>query len=260
VVEPRASAFPDLSKIDCIHFRLAEHKRLPTGRCFCICRRNRQDSMTTIDLSIKHAAAKSLSAAFTASSARASASSSGAERKLKSDPVLRHLVPFLSSDFVAANSILPLVFEHINLAISAYLVRNNPSRDRKNEQPCRRRLAPWQERLACELLADHFESALPLAEIAGKCGLSQAYFARAFKLTTGFSPSGWLQYSRVERAKEILQGSSAPLARIANECGFSDQSHFNRIFKRLTGTTPATWRRLHGQETVLPQGRSNNAS
>ncbi|GGX21061.1 hypothetical protein GCM10007242_30290 [Pigmentiphaga litoralis] len=50
--------------------------------------------------------------------------------------------------------------------------------------------------------------------------------------------------ARVDRAKEHLRQSDLPLSQIAAVCGFADQSHFTRVFTRLVGTGPATWRRL----------------
>lgn len=106
-------------------------------------------------------------------------------------------------------------------------------------------LAPWQERRAKELIAANLGKQVPLAEIAETCGLSLAYFSRAFKASTGATPHGWLEARRIETARGLLLGSGASLAEIALASGFADQSHFTRIFRRATGTTPAAWRRLY---------------
>jgi AraC family transcriptional regulator len=105
-------------------------------------------------------------------------------------------------------------------------------------------LAPWQERRAEELLADNLSGDLSLYDIARECGLSAAYFSRAFKRSSGTTPHGWLQQRRIETAKHLLAERALPLAEIALRCGFADQSHFTRTFARLTGVTPGTWQRL----------------
>jgi AraC family transcriptional regulator len=105
-------------------------------------------------------------------------------------------------------------------------------------------LAPWQERRAKELMSTHLGREISLAFVAGECGLSVSHFARSFKQCTGKPPHRWLLENRVEKAKELLINAELPLAEIALECGFSDQSHFTRVFSRIAGTSPGTWQRL----------------
>jgi len=68
-------------------------------------------------------------------------------------------------------------------------------------------------------------------------------FVRAFREATGLPPHRWLRAFRVERAKELMLSGSLSLAQIAYECGFSDQSHFTRVFSQSVRMTPAAWRR-----------------
>ena len=110
--------------------------------------------------------------------------------------------------------------------------------------PVRGGLAPWQERRAKELMSTHLGREISLAFVAGECRLSVSHFARSFKQCTGKPPHRWLLENRVEKAKELLTDAGLPLAEIALECGFSDQSHFTRVFSRIAGTSPGTWRRL----------------
>ncbi|SVJ80984.1 right origin-binding protein [Klebsiella pneumoniae] len=46
-----------------------------------------------------------------------------------------------------------------------------------------------------------------------------------------------------------MLGSDEPLSQIGVACGFSDQPHFSRIFLRLAGASPSTWRRVKRQRT-----------
>jgi AraC family transcriptional regulator len=48
---------------------------------------------------------------------------------------------------------------------------------------------------------------------------------------------------RVERAKALMLATNASLGRIAADCGFADQPHFNRHFRGLVGENPNAWRR-----------------
>lgn len=85
--------------------------------------------------------------------------------------------------------------------------------------------------------------AISVAELARACGLSKNHFSRAFRKTHGVSPREWLIRRRIEQAKSLLAGSDLPLADIALECGFCEQSHFSRQFTKVVGATPGAWRR-----------------
>lgn len=103
-------------------------------------------------------------------------------------------------------------------------------------------LAPWQARRAKDLLAANLSSPPSVSEVAKEVGLSSSHFSRAFKASIGRSPHAWLQEVRVDHAKDLLIDPEISLAAVAMESGFADQSHFTRIFGRVTGATPGCWR------------------
>lgn len=88
----------------------------------------------------------------------------------------------------------------------------------------------------------HLCQELSLEVLAEQTGLSSYHFARLFRQTTGESPHQFVLRQRVERAQRLLKETDAPLAHIALESGFANQSHFTRIFKRHLGLTPRTYR------------------
>src|SRR5690606_28529505 len=110
--------------------------------------------------------------------------------------------------------------------------------------PVRGGLSPLHERRAKEMLLARLDGRIGVDELAAACGLSRSHFARAFKVSTGSSPLRWQHDRRIEKAKELLAGTAAPIADIAHACGFLDQSHLNRAFARTLGTTPGRWRKL----------------
>ena len=95
-------------------------------------------------------------------------------------------------------------------------------------------------------LDDHIEAhcdrGLTVAELAQVAGRPQFYFSRSFKATTGQSPYQYVLERRLARACELLAMSSLPLAEVAAACGFYDQAHLTRIFKKQLGTTPGAYR------------------
>ena len=104
-------------------------------------------------------------------------------------------------------------------------------------------LAPWQQRRAEELLADHLDGSLRLAALASECGLSVSHFTRSFRQSFGTSPHRYLLRQRVERAQQLLSGSTYSLMEVALQTGFSDQAAFSRTFKAVVGNSPGQWRR-----------------
>jgi AraC family transcriptional regulator len=67
-------------------------------------------------------------------------------------------------------------------------------------------------------------------------------FARAFREATGLSPQRWLMDARVRSAQRLMMDApSGSLTEIADLTGFSDQSHFSRVFQEIVGVRPAVW-------------------
>jgi AraC family transcriptional regulator len=104
-------------------------------------------------------------------------------------------------------------------------------------------LARWQLRKVLDYLEAHLPDTVQLTILAKLTGLSQAHFARAFKISTGFAPYQWQLRARIDRARALLLRTSDSLEDVAVATGFADAAHFGRTFRRLTGTTPANWRR-----------------
>lgn len=104
-------------------------------------------------------------------------------------------------------------------------------------------LTPWQQRRATEFVAAHLDGNVTIADLANQCGLSAGYFVSAFKRSTGVTPHRWLTERRVDTARRLLERGEMPVAQVALACGFANQSHFTRVFRLVTGCTPAAWRR-----------------
>nr|WP_236657584.1 AraC family transcriptional regulator [Acidisarcina polymorpha] len=77
--------------------------------------------------------------------------------------------------------------------------------------------------------------------MAETCEFSLSHFARAFRQTFGKPPYRWLIERRIDKAQDLIAKSRLPIADIAIQCGFTDQSGLNRSFKRIHGVTPGTW-------------------
>jgi AraC family transcriptional regulator len=96
---------------------------------------------------------------------------------------------------------------------------------------------------AVDYMEENLDKPLALLDVARAVGLGVSQFARRFKQATGSAPHQYLMRCRVERARRLLVETNNAIAEIAFACGFAHQEHLTRVFRRLTGDTPARFRR-----------------
>jgi AraC-like DNA-binding protein len=127
-----------------------------------------------------------------------------------------------------------LTIEHITAAFLTHLAIAYGGIEPK-ERKTQGRLARWQERRAKEIMLDDLRVDIRTQELATACGLSVRHFERAFQRLTGMPPHRWRTLQRIERSKRMIVDERRTLLEIALACGFSDQSHFGRVFLKVVG-------------------------
>jgi AraC family transcriptional regulator len=160
------------------------------------------------------------------------------------DFVIRNLGQSLLPAFEQPEHVNRLFIDHVLLAVGAHLVQVYGG-TKARSFPVRGGLAPWQERRAKDYLDANLDGDVSVTMLAEACGLSSTHFSRAFHRTTGASPHQWLLQRRIDKARRLLCDPDAPLADVALNCGFANQSHFTRVFTRLIGISPGQWRRMN---------------
>ncbi|MGG6269405.1 helix-turn-helix domain-containing protein [Leptolyngbya sp. AN03gr2] len=95
---------------------------------------------------------------------------------------------------------------------------------------------------AIDYIQANLDQKLTLEAISQQLDLSVYYFCELFKQSTGVAPYKYVLQQRVERAKRLLKDKNRAIADIALECGFANQTHLNRHFRKFTGTTPKIYR------------------
>ena len=135
----------------------------------------------------------------------------------------------------------PLV-DHLLQGLCAYLVLSFGGFSTANAI-VKGTLAPWQQRLVTQMMRERLFEGISITELADACGLSAGALVRGFKKSTGVSPHQWLLYRRIDMAIELMSSRDTSLAQIAFNAGFSDQSHFSRVFAQKMGVTPGAWRK-----------------
>lgn len=91
-------------------------------------------------------------------------------------------------------------------------------------------------------LENNYQQNINLSDVAANCGMSARNFTRRFLQATGDRPSHYLQRIRTEVAKDLLRNTDQSISEIAYHVGYSDLSHFSRLFQRHTGTLPNAFR------------------
>jgi AraC-like DNA-binding protein len=99
-------------------------------------------------------------------------------------------------------------------------------------------------------LAQRFNEAVSLDELAALARLSRFHLLRAFTRHTGLPPHAYQVRLRIERACALLR-SGISAAEVATRVGFADQSHFTRHFKRIHHITPGRYARFHAANGSL---------
>jgi AraC family transcriptional regulator len=118
--------------------------------------------------------------------------------------------------------------------------------------PARGGLARWQMERIKRHIESNLDETIQVADLAAIARLSAGYFSNAFKVSFGLSPHAYIVSRRLARAKELMTSSDLSLCAIAFDCGFSDQAHLCRQFRRATGASPNAWRRSQSPSAGQP--------
>lgn len=104
-------------------------------------------------------------------------------------------------------------------------------------------LAQWQADRIKRHIEQYYFHPFTLNEMAEVAHVSRTNFSTSFRATFGTSPTEYVSRFRAERAMKLMTDTDDPLSKIALDCGFANQSHLSRVFRRITMQTPNAWRR-----------------
>lgn len=157
-------------------------------------------------------------------------------RRPETAPVLLRLLDAMSADLAHGSPAGPLVGDCLLTALCLTLF--GPSHEGAKPGG----LSSAARKRVLDRIEHDLELPLTLAELASEAGLGVRQFSRAFRKSTGASPYQYVLARRVERAQQLI-AAGQELAEVALQCGFGDQSHLTRLFKRQLGMSPAAYRR-----------------
>jgi len=102
-----------------------------------------------------------------------------------------------------------------------------------------------------DYIDNNFSNEIKLGELAELAGMTKTAFCRFFKLRTGRSVIDYLLGVRLGHASRLLLNTTNSIIEIAFECGFNNQSNFNRIFRKKKGVTPKEFRENYKRKRML---------
>lgn len=153
------------------------------------------------------------------------------------DPLIQQIGLALKAELEIDGLSDRLYAESMANALAVHLLRHYSTR-RREIRSYSGHLPSDKLQQALDYIHAHLVEDLSLESIATELGMSQYYFARLFKQSTGYSPYQYVIKHRIERAQELMMQEQQSIANIALQVGFASQSQFGRHFKRLTGVTP----------------------
>jgi RpiB/LacA/LacB family sugar-phosphate isomerase len=109
-------------------------------------------------------------------------------------------------------------------------------------------------RLVVDFVRRNVDKHIQVRDLSEVVGMSQSYFSRMFKVSTGLTPHRFILHERIHRAKELLYRGETTLIHVASEVGFTTQAHFTTVFGSLVGMTPRQFQyhSLNGHISALP--------
>lgn len=157
------------------------------------------------------------------------------------DPQVEHILRALEADLEAGNPTGRLFGESLLCALAVHLQARyaviRPAVRRVRHGLPRARLSR-----VVEYIEAHLDREIELTDMAATAGMSAHYFSELFKQSVHLSPYQYVLRRRIERARKLLNDPAVTVFEAAIRSGFADQSHFTKIFRRVTGVTPSGYR------------------
>jgi AraC-like DNA-binding protein len=122
----------------------------------------------------------------------------------------------------------------------------------KRESQLSRQLPIWEMNRTMDYMDTHDRTSFSLSELCREIGASPSRFTPLFRNSTGLNPHVYFNKILVEKSRRLLQSADRSVKEVAYELGFKDDSHFCKIFRRETGTTPKSYQELSKTRQFLP--------
>lgn len=157
------------------------------------------------------------------------------------DPAVHRAATLLATEAAQGGVGSDLLIESIACQLSVHVLRRYADVTFR-ETSGGEGLTFGQERTVRDYIREHLDQKLSLEDMAASVGLSRFHFCRRFRQSTGFSPYDFVIRQRIQLARTLLERTNDSGTDVATRCGFADQSHLTRVFKKHVGVTPGQYR------------------
>jgi AraC family transcriptional regulator len=158
------------------------------------------------------------------------------------DPAIHRTAMLIAQEAAHGGAGSSLLVESLSCQLAVHILRRHAD-VLFRESHSHNGLTFRQERVVRDYIHEHLSENITLDDLASSVALSRYHFARRFRVSTGTTPHDYVLQQRVARAQTLLTRTNYPLLDIAVTCGFADQSHFNRVFKKHIGVPPGHYRK-----------------
>ena len=159
------------------------------------------------------------------------------------DPHIEYILRALDADLEAGFPAGGLFGESLLNSLAVYLQSRYAVRPIAHVKP-RNGLPKTRLNRVIEFVEENLDKDITLAALAEIAGMGPHYFAELFKQSLGISPHQYVLRRRIERGRKLLHNPSVSVLEAAVRSGFSDQSHFTKLFRRIVGVTPSKYRAI----------------
>lgn len=157
------------------------------------------------------------------------------------DPLIQQIALALKTELEIGGADSRFYAESMTTALSAHLLQRYATRKQVFKKYTGG-LPKYKLKAVISYINEHLEQNLSFTELAGLVKISPHYFSSLFKQSTGLTPYQYVTKCRIEKAKQLLAKTDTAIAEISFQVGFQNQSHFTRVFRKFTNTTPKAYR------------------
>jgi AraC-like DNA-binding protein/ligand-binding sensor protein len=152
-----------------------------------------------------------------------------------------------TGQYSAMIKLLEIFAKHLSMVSNEITVQENEA-----EPPLVRRARAY--------IVGHQTDPIDLDNVAKAMHVSTFYFCKLFKKATGLTFTEYLGRVRIEKAKALLLNPHLRVSEIAYDVGFQSLTHFNRVFRQVTGRSPTAFRSSKSTDRTFRKGGSDSSS